>query len=70
MGCLYEKTCALFEQQKILNINLCDDFLDIEMDCLTDCGEWKEFSWNKYTDNILDYGEETEWDKFLQESYM
>ena len=28
---------------------------------------WYEMSWNKYTDDLLDYGEESEWDEFVEE---
>ena len=28
---------------------------------------WNEMSWNKYKDNLLDYGEESEWDMYLEE---
>lgn len=42
----------------------CDEF--IERDFMEDVNEdnWSEFSYNKYTDTMTDYGEPTEWDIF------
>ena len=72
ISCFYVDICALLEQQKNLKDNWCKDFLDTDdADCSADEGDtWKEFSWNRYTENILDYGEESDWDKFLNETYM
>lgn len=28
---------------------------------------WYEMSWNRFTDDSLDYGEESEWDEFVEE---
>jgi hypothetical protein len=30
--------------------------------------KWSEFSYNKYTDTLLDYGEPTEWEKYEENS--
>jgi len=48
----------------------CENFIDIYFNCLSNGSDgWEEFSYNRYTENILDYGEESEWDKFIREDY-
>jgi hypothetical protein len=66
--CIYSDKCTPSEKQ-LENINMyCDNFIDIEFDCLSNgFAEWKEMSYNKYADNILDYGEMSEWDIFMEE---
>lgn len=29
--------------------------------------DWCEMSWNRFTDDLLDYGELTEWEEFVEE---
>lgn len=71
--CIHRETCTPFEKQFDNMIYTCENFVDIdfEFDCSSDGYAnkegWKEFSWNKYTENILDYGEESDWDLFLLE---
>ena len=30
-------------------------------------GGWYEMSWNQFTDDLLDYGEVSDWDEFVKE---
>jgi len=55
--------CAPLEEQNVDENNKADDFDDNYSHGDT----WLEMSWRKYKDNLLDYGEESEWDKFLEE---
>jgi len=69
--CLHENHCTPFEKQ--LDDCSCKNFIsiDFELDCSTNWNaNWKEFSWNKYTDTLLDYGEMSEWDLFLLEEQL
>ena len=64
-----EKQCTPFEKQfsdsdKEYDLYLC---IELGMNCSTNGSAWKEFSWNKYTETILDYGEKTDWDIFVEE---
>ena len=70
--CIHQDICTPFEKQLDNMICDCNNFIDIdfELDCSSDGyakEDWKEFSWNRYTDNILDYGEMSDWDLFLLE---
>ena len=60
--------CTPYEEHDII----CNDFVDVYFNCLSDGSDgWNEFSYRRYTENILDYGEESEWDKFIrEESYQ
>ncbi len=66
------KMCINFDQctpiERRMNIiNNCEYFEDIYIsDNQTDDG-WMEFSYKKYTDNNLDYGEPSDWDIYLEE---
>lgn len=56
--CNYDFHCTPFEQD-------CDEddsmiYFIVDFDECSYGSGWKEFSWNKYTENILDYGEEEE----------
>ena len=55
--------------KQLLNENFTwEYFIDCNNDCLMDGSDkWREFSYNKYTDNLLDYGEMSDWDIFILE---
>lgn len=74
--CLHENLCTPFEKQLDNDLCECGNFtrVDFRLDCSTDGivkeGDWEEFSWNRYVENLLDYGEESEWDLFLLEEKL
>jgi hypothetical protein len=47
----------------------CTDFLELylEMDSISFENNWPEFSWNRYSDSLLDYGEKSEWEIYVEE---
>ena len=63
-NCPMNGICTPFIKQFLMYYDYCDEF--IERDFMEDVNEdnWSEFSYNKYTDTITDYGEPTEWDIF------
>jgi hypothetical protein len=61
--------CTPREKQLQSEGLICYDFIDIDFNCLPYGVAWKEFSYNKYTEDILDYGEESEWDEFVRKEY-
>ncbi len=63
-NCPMNGICTPFIKQFLMYYDYCDEF--IERDFMEDVNEdnWSEFSYNKYTDTITDYGEPTEWDLF------
>jgi hypothetical protein len=63
--CINFDQCTPIERRMNINNN-CEYFEDIYSDNQAD-GGWKEFSYKKYTDNGLDYGEPSEWDIYLEE---
>jgi len=69
----YEETqCTPFEKQfcnnydKEYDLYLCTE---LGMNCSTNGSVWKEFSWNKYTETSMDYGEKTDWEMFMEEEF-
>ena len=63
-NCPMNGICTPFIKQFLMYYDYCDEF--IERDFMEDVNEdnWSEFSYNKYTDTMTDYGEPTEWDIF------
>jgi hypothetical protein len=63
-NCPMNGICTPFIKQFLMYYDYCDEF--IERDFMEDVNEdnWSEFSYNKYTDTITDYGEPTDWDIF------
>jgi hypothetical protein len=59
--------CTPCEKQLFVGSFICEDYMNDSYDCLEDGSEWIEFSYNKYTETILDYGEITDWDIFIVE---
>lgn len=45
--------------------DICQNFYASNLDL--DNGEWKEMSWRRFTDDLLDYGELSDWDEFVEE---
>lgn len=44
----------------------CENYIEREINVMEDESDdkWSEFSYNKYTDTLVDYGEPTDWDVF------
>jgi len=59
--------CTPSEKQLSVERGVCEDFIDINYNCFDYGSAWKEFSYERYTENILDYGEPSEWDLFIVE---
>lgn len=61
---------TLFDKQFELlnNDEYMEDINDLApvLNCSSDGNCWEEFSYHKYTDNILDYGVMSDWDLFLE----
>jgi hypothetical protein len=61
INCRFAEKCTPPEQQQLNEVGNCTEFITLDLyDCLDGSSTWKEFSWNRYTDTILDYGEEEE----------
>jgi hypothetical protein len=61
INCIFADKCTPFEQQQLNEDGNCSLFVTLDLYACSDGStNWKEFSWNKYTDNILNYGEEEE----------
>lgn len=62
-------TSKLSDVRSPLEETSADDYEDVDNN-YSDGETWNEMSWRKYKDNLLDYGEESEWDKFLEEEEL
>lgn len=67
--CSYSDDCAPYEKQLCENGLICDYFEFIDNYCLEDESEWKEFSYNKYTETLWDYGEMSEWELYISRKH-
>jgi hypothetical protein len=63
-NCYYFYECDDKEEDPPYDI--CQNFFANYSEEISSKG-WYEMSWNRYTDDLLDYGEESEWDKFVEE---
>jgi len=65
--CYQYDNCTPFEKLCVYN-EYCSEFINVENSCYEGGtgGEWLEFSYNKYLDNGLDYGEPTDWDLYAK----
>jgi hypothetical protein len=47
----------------------CADFMELyfELDSIDIEDKWNEFSHNRYSDKLTDYGEDSDWDLYLKE---
>lgn len=69
-----ENQCTPFEKQFYNDDDDYDEYdlylcMEKGMNCSTNGSAWKEFSWNKYTETSMDYGEKTDWDIFVEEEF-
>jgi len=59
--------CTPCEKQLFVGTLVCDDYEDINDDCLED-GVWYEMSYNRYTETGWDT-EPSEWDIYILKRY-
>jgi hypothetical protein len=61
-SCIYEQNCEEIDP----NSNECLNFISLEDSFIIGNNyNWLEMSYNLYTQNSLDYGQETDWDLFI-----
>jgi len=63
--------CTPCEKQLFVGTLICEDYIDIDCDCLEEESEakWEEVSYNRYTETLWDYGEMSEWDLYIIKKY-
>ena len=57
--CLHSNRCTHFEQMSENYHNKCENYIDSSPDIENE-EIWNELSYNKYTDNLFDYVEDSE----------
>lgn len=57
--CIFENRCSTWEKLFYNYEYLCNYFIDIDCILYELDNQWHEMSWNKYTDNLFDYIEDT-----------
>lgn len=69
-NCVFNDICTPFIKQFIKYYDYCERYKEDEMEESEEVinDKWSEFSYNKYTDSLLDYGEPTEWEKYEENS--
>lgn len=61
--CLKSDDCTSLEKRLCINDD-CEEFMEDFYSCLEEDGtdNWGEFSYNRYNETLLDYGEPSDWD--------
>lgn len=65
-NCPMNGICTPFIKQFLMYYDYCENYIEREINVMEDESDdkWSEFSYNKYTDTLVDYGEPTDWDVF------